>query len=116
MAVLDGRVVFAAADERDLVAVDFRLPLTRRPLQAVDRRAGRSRFDPALSRLAGIVANVIRISVGRGFACAGVLVAELCVGWIGKPSEHSRPIRVIFVLADRPQALTIRDLVANVVG
>lgn len=116
MGLADRRVVFTASDQRDLVAVNLGLALTRRPFQAVNGGACCGGLDAPFSSLAGIVTNVVRISISRGFAGAGVLVAKLGVGGIGKPSEHSRAIRVFLVLTDGAQALAIGDLGANVVS
>lgn len=112
----DGRVVFAAPDQRHLVPVDLRLPLPGRPLLGVDGDARGLGVDLPGFDTTGDVPDVVVVSIGRGFARERVLGAKLSVGRIGEPPEHRGPVWVIRAFADRAQAFAIRDLETDVLG
>lgn len=115
MAVLDGRVVFAAANECYLVAIDFRLPLTRRPLLGVDGDTRGLGVQLPVLDAPGHVADVVVVSVGRGLARERVLATERFMIWIGEPPEHGAALGELVALADEPKAVTVSDSFADFV-
>lgn len=97
------------------VAVDLGLPLTGRPLQAVDRRPRGCRLNLPLRRPARIVPDVIVISVSRGLARERVLATKRFMLRVGEPPEHGPALWEVITLADEPEAVAVSDALADFV-